>query len=459
MKKQYLLFIISVFLISCTGTKKMTKKATTLEQSGMYQEASQYYLSALQRKSTNVDAAMGLKRTGQMVMDDYLADYFKVHNLNKAKDAVYTHKKASSWKASCAVYKVVLDIPDYYQDYYDADLALYLEGLYDQAISLLDKEDFDASALVFDEILSFDSNYKDVRELKSYARLEPVYRKGQAALDAKKFRKAYYLFQKTISYKDSEELQAHALKEAQYPLAMLPFENATTVSNAEKALESQFLHHFINNKNPFIKIIDRSHIETILQEQELGLSGLVDAQSAAQAGDLFGAKALLTGKLVALDIQGTRIKAERKKGWESYKQKKYNAQTKEYDTITKYKKVYYKEHYGFNSVNLTLEYKLISTETGEIIATNLFTDKRQDEVRYITYDGNKSKLYAGSWEQKDVNKSSDAIYDGYQDRKRITNLLKASKSMKSVEDLKTLALRKVSEKAVSEINSYNPENE
>ena len=56
MKRTYLLSLLAVFLLSCSGTKKMTKKAIAFEQQGMYSEASAYYLLALERKSTNIDA-------------------------------------------------------------------------------------------------------------------------------------------------------------------------------------------------------------------------------------------------------------------------------------------------------------------------------------------------------------------------------------------------------------------
>jgi len=457
MKAKYLIYILGIFLVSCTGTKKMTKRAIAFEQQGMYSEASQYYLSALQRKNTNIEAAIGLKRTGQLVLDDYLADFFKSHTAKQYKTSVYAYLNAEEWQSKALVYKVFLDIPNYYKDYYNEDLGFYLNQVYNQAISYLDKEEFDLGAVYLDEILRLKSDYKDVAEMKAYARLEPLYRKGNSALEERKFRKAYYLFSRTESYKESADLREYALKEAQYPIAMLPFENATTAVNAHKAFESQFLNLFINNKNPFIKIIDRVHIQTILAEQELGISGLVDAQTAAQAGDLFGAKALLVGRLVSLDINKRLPKANKKKGWESYKQKVYNSQTKEYDTLTKYKKVFYNEYKGMNSVNITIEYKLISTETGEILATNLFSDKREDEVWYATYQGNSNKLFSGAWEDKDVKRSSDIRHDGYKERRHLNSLLKSSRNMKSVEELKTLAMKNVSSKSVNEINSYNPE--
>ena len=457
MKRTYLLSLLAVFLLSCSGTKKMTKKAVAFEQQGMYSEASAYYLLALERKSTNIDAAMGLKRSGQLVMDDYLVDFFKSHTAKDSKSSVYSYLKALDWQKKAIIYNVSLEIPDYYTTYYNEDLSVYLAQLYEEAISYLDKEEFDLGTAKLDEIIGLKADYKDVAELKSYAHLEPLYRKGNQALEMKKYRKAYGLFGRTVSYKDSEELLAYALKEAQYPIAMLPFENATKVINAHKAFESQFLNHFINNKSTFIKIIDRVHIQTILAEQELGISGLVDANTAAQAGDLFGAKALLVGRLVSLDVKQASIKPSRKKGWESYQQKQYNASTKEYDLVTKYKKVHYNEFFGTNSVSLTVEYKLISTETGEILKTNLVSETLEDEVWYITYDANTKNLLSGSWSNKLINSDTDVINTSYQDRRQIQNLLKANRKLISTEELKNTALKNVSGQAVNEINAYNPE--
>ena len=457
MKLKNLSFLVLFILVSCTGTKKMTKRALAFEQQGMYTEAANYFLEALRRKSTNIDAAMGLKRTGQLVLDDLLAAFFKSHTSKAYKTSVYTYLKAENYKSSAAVFKVSLEVPSYYPGYYKEDLAFYLAAIYDDAMSCLDKEEFDKGLSYLDEILRLDAAYKDVAELKTYARLEPVYRKANLALETKKFRSAYYLFGRTISYKDSDELKAYALKEAQYPIAMLPFENATTIANIHKSFESQFLNLFVKDKNPFIKIIDRVHIETVLNEQELGLSGLVDSQTAAKAGDLFGAKALLVGRLVSYDAKFSVPKATKKKGWESYKQKKYNAATKEYDLVTKYSKVKYNLFQGISYVNLTIEYKLISTETGEILATNLFTDKREDNVRYIEFDGNTKNLVSGTWVSSQTDSESDRKNTGYKDRKNIQGLLKANKNLRSKADLMSIALKNVSAKAVSEINSYNPE--
>lgn len=457
MKKILLLLSVSIVLLACTGSKKMYKKGVAFEQQGMYAEAASYYLNALQRKNNNIDAAIAFKRTGQLVMDDYLADFFKLHNISQHKEAVYSYLKAIEYQTTASRYSIQLDIPAYYFDYYNQDLEVFLDNLYQKAISHLDKEKFDAGTSILEEIISLKPNYKDASELKTFARLEPIYRKANKVLDQKKYRKAYYLFQKTDSYKETDKLMAHALKEGQYPIAMLAFENATNVKNLHKAFESQFLYLLVKNKNPFIKIIDRVHIETIIAEQELGLSGMVDAQTAAQAGDLFGAKALLIGRLVSIDIQKTKLKPTRKKGWESHTKKYYNPSTKKHDVVTKYRKVFYDVYNGENSVVLSIEYKLISTETGEILATNLVSSTKVHSVTYATFDGNNNKLIPGDWVSQDKDSAEDVRYDSNKDKRRLSNLLKSSKDLQSVEALKTSALKEVSSKAVDAINSYNPE--
>lgn len=457
MKKTLLLLSFSIVLLACSGSKKMYKKGLAFEQQGMYVEAASYYLNALQRKSNNIDAAIAFKRTGQLVIDDYLAEFFKLHNLNQYKEAVYSYLKVKEYQTSASRYSVQLDVPAYYFDYYKQDVEVYLDDLYQKAISHLDKEDFDAGISILDEIISLNPNYKDAGELKTFARLEPIYRKANKALEQNKYREAYYLFKKTNSYKETDKLIAYALKEGQYPIAMLAFENATNVKNLHKAFESQFLNLLVKNKNPFIKIIDRVHIESIIAEQELGLSGIVDAQTAAQAGDLFGAKALLIGRLVSIDIQKTKLKPTRKKGWESYTKKYYNPSTKKHDVVTKYRKVFYDVYKGENSVVLSIEYKLISTETGEILATDLVNSTKIHSVAYATFDGNNNNLIPGDWVSQDKDSPEDVRYDSNKDKRRLSDLLKSSRDLQTVEALKISALKEVSAMAVDEINSYNPE--
>ena len=456
MKRYHLFQVLTVILVSCSGVMKMTKKAVTYEQAGMYHEASEYYMNALNIKSTHMDASMGLKRTGQLVLDVYLADFFKVHTSKDFRTAVYSYIKANDWRERIARYNLSLNIPNYYLTYYNEDLDIYLGKLYEEAQSSLDKEEFYSAKNTLSEIIRLNPNYKDAKELKSFAHLEPIYRNGNKALDARKYRKAYYLFQQTSSYKDSGELLVHALEEAQFPIALMPFENGSTTLNAHKAFQAQFIQTFTQNKNPFIVVTDRTHIQTILAEQELGISGMVDGQTAAQAGDLLGVKGLLTGTVVSVDVERNEVSPTRRKGWERYYvSKKVVIKGKEVSIPeAKYKKVFYNSYYGRNAVNVTVEYKLISTETGEILVNNLINKKYDHEVAYCGYDGKHSNLFQGNWDSKNAVSSIDSRVSN---RSKIKRLLKANRNLGSISDMKTMALKAVCTAAVNEINSYNPE--
>jgi hypothetical protein len=52
---------------------------------------------------------------------------------------------------------------------------------------------------------------------------------------------------------------------------------------------------------PHLMLVERTELEKVLGEQELGLSGTVTANSAAKVGQLTGAKVLVTGRVFKLD--------------------------------------------------------------------------------------------------------------------------------------------------------------
>ena len=56
-----------------------------------------------------------------------------------------------------------------------------------------------------------------------------------------------------------------------------------------------------------------------------------------------------------------------------------------------------------------------------------------------------------------ISNETDHVNTSYNQRKQTQDLLKANKSLRSTEDLKSTALTNVSSKAVEEINKYNPE--
>lgn len=106
--------------------------------------------------------------------------------------------------------------------------------------------------------------------------------------------------------------------------------------------------------NGYYQVVERQRLRQIMQEQKLALSGVVDESTAVQVGELLGIEALLVGN-------GNYTVTD-KGEWRTYKKKiRRNKKTIE---------VPFKGYFVTREVNVTLNFRIISTETGEVIASN-----------------------------------------------------------------------------------------
>lgn len=81
------------------------------------------------------------------------------------------------------------------------------------------------------------------------------------------------------------------------PIAILGFETSDARRQSAATEASELLGVFLA-QNPALYLVERAEIEKILGEQTLGLSGLTNPDSAARVGQLLGAKALITGRII-----------------------------------------------------------------------------------------------------------------------------------------------------------------
>lgn len=95
---------------------------------------------------------------------------------------------------------------------------------------------------------------------------------------------------------------ALAQEDARPTVAVLPFVNsAIGASNAELAPLSKGIADLLINElaqNPGIRVVERENIQKLLDEQNLGRDGRVEAATAAQLGKLLGAKHMVTGSFI-----------------------------------------------------------------------------------------------------------------------------------------------------------------
>jgi len=80
-------------------------------------------------------------------------------------------------------------------------------------------------------------------------------------------------------------------------VAVLPFDASEEKLRGQAVEAAELLAVQLGTK-PDLWLIERTDIEKILGEQTLGLTGLADTASAARVGQLLGAKALVTGRII-----------------------------------------------------------------------------------------------------------------------------------------------------------------
>ena len=430
------LLLLAAIAVGCSGSKSFAKKAGKLDQAGMYAEAADMYLQAVQRNKKNVDAKIGLKQTGQKLLEDKLSTFFKSVAVGDAKgQAVSTYLDAKAYQERVERLGVILEIPDHYRSDFDKVKGEYLIQLYSEGQALLEVQDFPSAERKFSEIAKLEPGYKDASSLQAVAYLEPLYRTGKGDLAAGNYRKAYNALNKVVTkdqgFKDASVLLQECLTKGQYSIAVLPFTGSAAQRSPTAKVQAYAMTALTETKDPFLKIVDRENMERILEEQRLGLSGVVDEQTAVRVGNLMGAKAVLMGEVVEYREEAGKTRSSTKDGYTSYRVQQVNAEGQKYFE-TKYKPVKYVEYLQTNKVILSFSYRLVSLETGEILASKVVDRTANDELYYATYDGDKNALYP---------MANGAIDMGNNSRNQLRSLLSAKRDIKPVSTLSNDAIR------------------
>lgn len=431
MRSRLHILSFTLLLAACTGSKPMTKRAAKLDQAGMYAEAADMYLGAVQRNGRNVDAKIGLKRTAQQVLDDRLSDFFKAMAMGEdRRNAVNTFLDAMAYRDRVQRMGVVLEVPDHYRRDFEQVKGEHLMSLYEQGQARLEAQDFKGAELLFQEIARLEPNYRDASSLQAVAYLEPLYRAGIADLERGLYRKAVDEFdrilQKDKGYKDAAALRQQAIQRGQYTIAVVPFTTDMKRQDLATRLQAHVITGITASRDPFLRLVDRENMDRILEEQRLGLSGIVDEQTAVQVGNLMGAKAVIMGNLIDYREEPGQLRRSTKDAFEAYRSQEVNKETGEKFFVTRYKPVRYAEFYQENKVLLTFSFRLVSLETGEVLVSQVVERSAQDHMYYASYDGNGEGLFPARNGVVDLNDRA---------RRDLRTLLSAPRSVRSVTTL------------------------
>ena len=387
------LFVLS--FSGCNGSKAFVKRAAKMEEAGMTSQAANLYYTAVIKKPSNVDAMLGLKRTGQIVLAQHISSFDQAVMNHQREGALDAWHDAEAWDTKLEAVGVNLAFPDAKRALYETVKNAHLDESYRKANELLEEEAFEEALREFDAILDLDGSYEDAPALRVVAYCEPLYRSGATAQEAGRFREAYSTFGKVVqedaAYKDAAARREASLTEGRFTIAMVEFKNGSSLVNLEVKMQSMVEQRLMTTDDPFLKVVDRESLGLILQEQNMGMNGLTSGGD-VELGNILGAKALLKATITTANHSIGPLTTSKQMGYEQYKVERVNDEGKKY-MATQYREVPYREHQQEASLNIACTYKFISTSTGEVISTNTLYSNVSDDIRYITYDGNKAKFY------------------------------------------------------------------
>jgi curli biogenesis system outer membrane secretion channel CsgG len=422
--------------VACSGSKSFSKKAAQLDASGMYAEAADMYLQSAVRNQKNVEAKIGLKKTGQQLLNDKLSAFFKAFSMGEKERAVNAYLDAKDYADRVGRAGVVLEIPDHNRADFNEIKGQYLVELYTQGQDLLSHKDYKGAEALFARIGQLEPGYKDAGSLQNVAYLEPLYLSGRSALQAGQYRKAYAEFgkivEKDVAYKDAQGLRNECITKGRYAVAVLPFSGPEDRKAEIATVQAYATTALTGSNDPFLSVVDRENMQRILEEQRLGMTGVIDERTAVSAGKLLGAQAVLMGTLINFREEQGKLRQSTKDGFESYQVKQVNRETNETYLVTKYKPVKYTEYYRENKVVLSLSYKLVSLETGEVLLSKVVDQETEDHAWYASYEGNKAQLFPMQNGVVDTNNNA---------RRDLTSLLNGQRSVKSTDVLGNDLLR------------------
>ena len=258
------LFGLALALASCNGPKSLSKRAGELHAVGFNQQAADLYAMALRKRPGYVDAMIGLKMTGQGVVDAHIGEFQRAAMDGRRADAIAEYDRMSAFKTRVSSLGVELVVPASVESDHDDLVDEHLIELDDLGHAQLEEEAFAEAEATFREILRLDPQYGDAAELLTVARAEPKYRAGKSALE--RFREAHselgLVLALDADYKDAADLHAEALETGRFNVAISDFDSRDRDKDVALELRSGVQRGLLDSSDPFVGVVDRTSART-----------------------------------------------------------------------------------------------------------------------------------------------------------------------------------------------------
>jgi hypothetical protein len=176
-------------------------------------------------------------------------------------------------------------------------------------------------------------------------------------------------------------------------MAIIPFEDKSGKNGQYGAISETVVDEVVSavmndpDATEFLEIISRDRLEQVMQEQKLGLTGVIDQQTAVELGKVLGVYEIVTGKITQVIYTPERTVEEnfREEGeiYVGKNQKRYVSAI-----VTVYTRT--------SGASITGSYQIIDIKTARLKKSDSFIGKEDFSAKWATYSGDKEALGGAS---------------------------------------------------------------
>ncbi len=211
---------------------------------------------------------------------------------------------------------------------------------------------------------------------------------------AKEFKRA---LQFVPDYKDAS-IRYETTREAGIKrMAVFPFEDLTGKKKKYGAVEALVVDQMVTAvmKDPsateFLELIARDQLDRVLEEQKLGLSGLVNEETAMEVGAILGVHEIITGKIT--QIIYTPVQTVNRAYTQTKKVVVDTEKYKDKDGKTKTRKIYGDVEARIKHFTRTTKavikgsYRIVDVRTAKLVRSEAFEGNSDFQTEWVVYKG------------------------------------------------------------------------
>lgn len=384
-------------MVSCTSYQTQLRDAKEYEDARMYSKALSMYSELLVRKETK-EALIGKKRVVEAIIRENYDGPIRVLCMQeKLSEADNLYSELTSFVEK----NKSLDVrePVGLKEFILQSKKSFCEGLYKQAEADVLAFKYDVAKEKLNTIQMFFRDFPNLEYLESLCELYPNYYLASKSIDEGRLRDAYKALKKIEavdpSFRDSKQMLEACLKAGRISVAYVAIDKESINDEVEKELGAHVVQSLLEDKDPFLVLLDRDYTSKLLDEQKLAMSGLYDEKSLIQAGKLIGARYILLGEII-------EYSADQKLNDYGFK-KGYLGKTIG-DTKVKYRQ--WNKKY---SIQIKYRVSMVDAETGETFFNSVYPLTATHQIDWAEYNGDHKMVYPGNWNWELIRTSEDRV--------------------------------------------------